>query len=89
MTVHPIDDRVLVEPVEEETRVGTIVIPDTAKEKPVFGKVIAVGTDKELKELIAVGDKVLFGKYAGDEIKIEGKRHLLIKREDLLARVKK
>ncbi|HNX96895.1 MAG TPA: co-chaperone GroES [Candidatus Aminicenantes bacterium] len=89
MTVHPIDDRVLVEPVEEETRVGTIVIPDTAKEKPVFGKVIAVGTDKELKELIAVGDRVLFGKYAGDEIKIEGRRHLLIKREDLLAKVKK
>lgn len=89
MTVHPIDDRVLVEPVEEETRAGTIVIPDTAKEKPVFGKVIAVGTDKELKELIAVGDKVLFGKYAGDEIKIEGRRHLLIKREDLLAKVKK
>ncbi len=89
MTVHPVDDRVLVEPLVEETRVGSLVIPDTAKEKPVMGLVIAVGTDKELKELISVGDKVLFGKYAGDEIKIDGKRHLLIKREDLLAKIKK
>ena len=88
--IRPLGDRVLIEPVEaKEQNKGGIIIPDTAKEKPVFGRVIAVGTDKELKELIAVGDKVLFGKYAGDEIKIEGKRHLLIKREDLLAKVKK
>ena len=60
MKVQPLDDRVLVEPLEEEEKVGSIIIPDTAKEKPVIGKVVAVGTDKEIKELIKVGDKVVF-----------------------------
>lgn len=87
MNVQPLDDRVLVEPMEEEERVGSIIIPDTAKEKPSMGKVIAVGTDEDLKELIKVGDKVLFGKYAGEEIKITGVKHLLISRSDLLAKV--
>jgi chaperonin GroES len=87
MNVQPLDDRVLVEPVEEEEKVGSIIIPDTAKEKPSMGNVIAVGTDEELKELIKKGDKVLFGKYAGDEIKIEGKKHLIISRSDILAKV--
>lgn len=88
MKIQPLDDRVLVEPLEEEEKAGSIIIPDTAKEKPVIGKVIAVGTDKEIKELIKVGDKVIFGKYAGEEIKIEGKKHLLIARSDLFATVK-
>jgi len=87
MNVQPLDDRVLVLPVEEEEKVGPIIIPDTAKEKPSMGKVIAVGTDDEIKELIKVGDKVLFGKYAGEEIKIEGVKHLLISRSDILAKV--
>lgn len=87
MKVQPLDDRVLVEPLEEEEKVGSIIIPDTAKEKPVIGKVVAVGTDKEIKELIKVGDKVIFGKYAGEEIKLGGKKHLLIARSDLLAKV--
>lgn len=87
MKVQPLDDRVLVEPVEEEEKVGSIVIPDTAKEKPMTGKIIAVGTDKELKELVKTGDVVIFGKYAGQEIKIEGKKHLIISRSDLLAKV--
>ncbi|MCP5053796.1 MAG: co-chaperone GroES [bacterium] len=87
MNVQPLDDRVLIEPVEEEEKVGSIIIPDTAKEKPSIGKVIAVGTDEELKELIKVGDKVLFGKYAGEEVKIGGAKHLLINRSDLLAKV--
>lgn len=87
MNVQPLDDRVLVQPVEEEEKVGSIIIPDTAKEKPSIGKVIAVGTDEEIKELIKVGDKVLFGKYAGEEIKIEGVKHLLISRSDILAKV--
>jgi len=87
MKVQPLDDRVLVQPVEEEEKVGSIIIPDTAKEKPSIGKVIAVGTDEEIKELIKVGDKVLFGKYAGEEIKIEGVKHLLISRSDILAKV--
>ncbi len=87
MKVLPLDDRVLVEPIEENEQVGSIIIPDTAKEKPIMGNVIAVGTDEEIKELIKVGDKVIFGKYAGEEIKIEGKKQLLISRADLLAKV--
>ncbi len=88
MKVLPLDDRVLVEPIEEEEKVGSIIIPETAKEKPIMGTVVAVGTDEEVKELIKVGDKVIFGKYAGEEIKIEGKKQLLISRSDLLAKVK-
>ncbi len=88
MNIQPLDDRVLVEPVEEEERYGSLVIPDTAKEKPQMGVIRAVGTDKELKELVNVGDKVIFGKYAGTEIKIDGKKHLVITRSDLLAVVK-
>jgi chaperonin GroES len=94
MNLHPLDDRVLVEPIEEEEKVGSLVIPDTAKEKPMIGIVKAIGNDfdiegkKPMKDLFKVGDKVLFGKYAGQEFKIGGKKHLVIKREDLLAIVK-
>jgi len=94
MNLQPLDDRVLVEPIEEEEKVGSIVIPDTAKEKPMMGIIKAIGNDtdlegkKSLKELLKVGDKVLFQKYTGDEVKIGGKKHLLIKRENLLAIVK-
>lgn len=87
MNVQPLDDRVLVEPLEEEEKVGSIIIPDTAKEKPIIGKVVSVGTDEELQKLIKIGEKVIFGKYAGEEIKIGGKKHLLISRSDLLAKV--
>ncbi|MCX6582633.1 MAG: co-chaperone GroES [Candidatus Aminicenantes bacterium] len=87
MKVQPLDERVLVEPLEQEEKVGSIIIPDTAKEKPSMGKVIAVGTDEDLKKILKAGDKVLFSKYAGEEIKIEGKKHLIIKREDILATV--
>jgi len=87
MKVLPLDDRVLVEPIEEEERVGAIIIPETAKEKPIMGTVVAVGTDEDVQELIKVGDKVIFGKYAGEEIKVEGKKQLLISRSDLLAKV--
>ncbi len=94
MNLQPLDDRVLVEPIEEEEKVGSLVIPDTAKEKPMMGMVKAIGYDfdlkegKPLKELLKVGDKVLFGKYAGQEFKVGGKKHLVIKREELLAIVK-
>ena len=94
MNLQPLDDRVLVEPIEEEEKVGSLVIPDTAKEKPMMGIVKAIGYDFELKEgkslkdMLKEGDKVLFGKYAGQEIKIGGKKHLIIKREELLAVVK-
>lgn len=87
MKVQPLDDRVLVEPTEEEEKVGSIIIPDTAKEKPSMGKVVAVGTDEELKELIKEGDKIIYGKYAGEEIKIQGVKHLIISRSDILAKI--
>jgi chaperonin GroES len=94
MNLQPLDDRVLVEPLEEEEKFGSLIIPDTVKEKPMIGIIKAIGNDfdlegkKSLKDLLKVGDKVLFGKYAGQEFKIGGKKHLVIKREDLLAIVK-
>lgn len=87
MNIQPLDERVLVEPLEQEEKVGSIIIPDTAKEKPMMGKVKAVGTDEELQKVVKVGDQVIFGKYAGEEIKIEGTKHLLIQRSDILAKV--
>jgi chaperonin GroES len=87
MNIQPLDDRVLVQPLEKEEKVGSIIIPDTAKEKPIIGKVIAVGTDEEVQKLIKVGDKVIFGKYAGEEIKIGEVKHLIISRSDLLGKV--
>ncbi len=87
MNVQPLDERVLVEPVEFEERVGSIIIPDTAKEKPSVGKIIAVGTDEELQKILKVGDQVIVGKYAGEEIKVDGKKHLIMNRSDILAKV--
>jgi chaperonin GroES len=91
MKMRPLRDRVLVERVEEhEQRVGGIIIPDTAKEKPQQGRVVAVGkgriNDKgEVFPLdVREGDTVLFGKYAGSEIKIEGKEYLIIREEEVL-----
>ncbi len=88
MELQPMDDRVIVERIDEETKSGTIIIPDTAKEKPRLGKVIAVGTDEDLQEQIKVNDKILYGKYVGDEIKFEGKEFLIVQRPDILAIVK-
>lgn len=87
MKVQPLDDRVLVKPVEEEQQTGSIIIPDTAKEKPIVGEVKAVGTDEEIQKLIKVGDRVIFGKYAGEEIRLEGEKHLIISRSDLLGKI--
>ncbi len=88
MKVQPLDERVLVKPIEPEEKVGSIIIPDTAKEKPVTGEVIAVGTDEEIKKILKAGDKVIFGKYAGEEIKIDGEKHLIVTRADILAKFK-
>ncbi|HFB68015.1 MAG TPA: co-chaperone GroES [Calditrichae bacterium] len=89
MKVQPIDDRLLIEPVEEtEERVGNIIIPDTAKEKPRMGTVVAVGTDEDIKEIFKEGDRVLFAKYAGEEIKLDGKEYLIVQRSDVLAIVR-
>jgi chaperonin GroES len=87
MKVKPLDDRVLVQPSEEEERVGSIIIPDTAKEKPMMGKVIAVGTDEELQKLIKEGDTVIYGKFAGEEFNIEGMKLIVLSRENLMAKV--
>ncbi len=88
MKIKPLDDRVLIELVEEsEEKVGSIIIPDTAKEKPRMGKVVAVGTDEDLQEKIKVGDKVIFSKYSGDEVKIDNKEYLIVQRSDILATV--
>ena len=91
MKVRPLHDRILVKRLEEEaTTKGGIIIPDTAKEKPVEGEVIAVGsgkvTDKGEVRPLAVkkGDRILFGKYSGAEIKIEGVEHLILREDEVL-----
>ena len=89
--LRPLHDRILVKRVEEEeVRRGGIIIPDTAKEKPQEGKVIAVGTGKvtdEGKKIpldVKAGDRILFGKYAGSEIKLDGEEHLILREDDVL-----
>jgi chaperonin GroES len=91
MKIRPLQDRLIVKRVaEEEKTKGGIIIPDTAKEKPLEGKVIAVGNGKVLEDGkvrpldIKAGDRVLFGKYAGTEVKIEGDDHLILREEDVL-----
>jgi len=87
MKLKVIDDKILVQPdtVEDQKSPGGIIIPDTAKEKPQKGKVVAVGTDEDLKDVIKVGDQVVFGKYTGDEIEYEGTKYLVVQRSDILA----
>lgn len=87
MKIKPLDDRVLVEPLEEvESKTSSgIIIPDTAKEKPRIGIVIAVGTDEDLQSKVKVGDKILFAKYGGEEIEMNGKEYRIISRSDILA----
>jgi chaperonin GroES len=91
MKIRPLQDRVIVKRVEDEEKTkGGIIIPDTAKEKPVEGKVIAVGAGKVLEDgkkqplELKEGDRVLFGKYAGTEIKIDGEEHLIMREDDVL-----
>ncbi|MDD5710436.1 MAG: co-chaperone GroES [Candidatus Marinimicrobia bacterium] len=89
MKIQPLDERVLVKPLPEEEKTASgLIIPDTAKEKKYQGTVVAVGTDKELKDIVKVGDTVLYGRYAGDEIKLDGEEHILLNRKDILAIVK-
>ena len=89
MTIKPLADRVLVLPAPAEEKVGGIIIPDTAKEKPQSGKVIAVGNGTKDEEMILkVNDEVLYGKYAGTEIECEGEKYLMMRQSDVLAVVK-
>lgn len=86
MKVKPLDDRVLVEvAVEEEKTASGLIIPDTAKEKPRMGKVVAVGTDEELQEIIKVGDNILFAKYGGEDITVGTDEYKIVQRGDILA----
>ncbi len=92
MSIRPLHDRVIVLRVAEETTTkGGIIIPDSAKEKPSEGKIVAVGNGKILENgesrplEVKAGDSVLFGKYAGTEIKIEGEEHLIMREDDIIA----
>lgn len=87
MNIKPLADRVLIEPTAaEETTLGGIIIPDTSKEKPMKGTVLAVGTGTKDEEMILKeGDVVLFGKYAGTEIEVEGEKYLMMRQNDVLA----
>jgi chaperonin GroES len=91
MKIRPLQDRVIVRRLEEEEKTkGGIIIPDSAKEKPQEGKVIAVGKGKVTEDGkvipldVKVGDRILFGKYSGTEVKIEGEEHLIMREDDIL-----
>lgn len=92
MRIRPLHDRIIVKRTEEEEKTkGGIIIPDTAKEKPAEGKVIAVGEGRIKKDgskiplEVKVGDRVLFSKYGGTEVKIDGEEHLMMREDDILA----
>ena len=92
MKVRPLHDRILVKRLDQEAKSkGGIIIPDTAKEKPMEGRVVAVGTGKLADDGtltpvdVKKGDRILFGKYSGSEIKLDGDEHLIIREEDILA----
>jgi chaperonin GroES len=91
MKLRPLQDRILVERVEEEEKTkGGIIIPDTAKEKPAEGKVVSAGNGKvaedgtRIKLEVKKGDRILFGKYSGTEVKVEGKEYLIMREDDVL-----
>ena len=94
LPIRPMDERILVKPVlEEEKKIGSIIIPDTVKEKPTMAEVVAVGMDIErdnekklkLSEVLKVGDKVLHSKYGGTEIEWQNEKYLILNRSDILA----
>jgi chaperonin GroES len=96
MAIRPLHDRVLLKRVEEEQKTkGGIIIPDTAKEKPAEGKVIAVGNGRVLEDGkirpldVKAGDRVLFGKYSGTEVKVDGEEHLILREDDILCVLEK
>jgi len=92
MRIRPLHDRLVVKRIAEETTTkGGIIIPDTAKEKPISGSVLAVGSGKVMENGslrpmdVKAGDKILFGKYSGTEVKIDGEDHLILREDDVLA----
>jgi len=96
MKIRPLHDRVIVKREDEERKSpGGIVIPDTAAEKPIRGKVVAVGKGKVLEDgkvrplVVKVGDRILFGKYGGNEVKVDGEELLVLREEDIMAVIEK
>ena len=94
--IRPLQDRILIKRVKEEEKTkGGIIIPDTAKEKPVEGEVVAVGNGKILEDGsvrkldVKVGDRILFGKYSGTEVKLDGEERLIVREDDILAILEK
>ena len=86
MNIKPLADRVLVLPAPAEEKVGGIIIPDTAKEKPLRGKIVATGNGtKDAEMVLKVGAEVLYGKYAGTELELEGEKYLMMRQSDVLA----
>jgi chaperonin GroES len=89
MTIEPLGPRVLIQPLEQETTTASgIVLPETAKEKPQQGIIKAVGTEDDMTTDLAIGDKVLFPKYTGNEITVDGVKYLIMEEGDILARLK-
>lgn len=90
MNVKPLADRVLVLPAQAEEKVGGIIIPDTAKEKPQHGKVVATGNGTKDEEMVLKeGDEILYGKYSGTELEFDGTKYLIMRQNDVLAVVNK
>ena len=95
MNIQPLADRVLVEPLEQaEVKKGGIIIPDTAKERPQEGKIIAVGPGRitddgnKVNMEVTIGDKILYGKYSGSEVRLDDKEYLIMRESDILAIIK-
>lgn len=89
MKIQPLADRVLITPAAAEEKIGGIIIPDTAKEKPLQGKVVAVGNGTKDEEMVlAVGDEVLYGKYSGQEIEFQGEKYIMMRQSDVMAVIK-
>lgn len=98
MKIRPVDERILIKPLkEEERKVGGIIIPDTAKERPQMGEVIALGDDievtdrkqRKLSDIVKVGDHIVYARYGGTEFKMDNEEYLLVSRSDILAVVQK
>ena len=90
MNIKPLADRVLVLPAQAEEKVGGLIIPDTAKEKPQHGTIVAAGNGTKDEEMVLKeGDEVLYGKYSGTELEVEGTKYLIMRQSDVLAVVQK
>jgi chaperonin GroES len=94
--IQPLDERVLIKPVQDELRIGLIIVPDVAKEKPQIGEIIAIGDDieitnqnkRKLSEMFCIGDKVIYARYGGIEIKVDNNEYIIVSRNDILAVIK-